>query len=135
VEGKPCSKALFFKELLANRELPLFALAYRGQRNCFSITRQLYLDLKRLGIEKMFSFKEGNSSVPQADGTPVGTHRWIELDGWVIDASGGAAGNPIVFEEVGSYYARNIMTNIKNVKEYNGSNATELEVADAGTQR
>jgi hypothetical protein len=130
IEGKPCSQALFFKKLLADRELPLLAFAYRGQSNCFSITHQLYLDLKRLGIEKMFSFKEGNISLSKADGTPVGRHRWIELDGWVIDASGGAAGNPIVFQEAESYYARHVMTDIVHVKEYHGSNAPQADVAE-----
>ena len=133
IEGKPCSQALLFEELLAKRKLSRFAFAYRGQNNCFSITHQLYLDFKSLGIEKMFSFKEGHVSLPKADGTPVGAHRWIELDGWVIDASGGALGNPIVFQEAESYYARRIMTDIKNVKEYCDGDAGEVGTGEPGS--
>lgn len=120
-ERKSCSQALFFEKLLANGELPRFAFAYKGHRNCVSVTHQLYLDLKSLGIEKKFSFKEGHSALPKGDGTSIGLHRWIELDGWVIDASNGGAESPIVFQEAKDYYNRRLMTNIRDVSEYQTS--------------
>lgn len=116
VEGKACRQALFFGALLEDRKLPHFTIAFRGQNNCFSITRQLYLDFKALGIEERFSFKEGFSSLPKTDGQPIGQHCWIELDGWAIDASGGALGNPVLFQRTQDYYSRRIMSEIREVE-------------------
>lgn len=96
--------------------MPRFVFSFRNHNNCFSITQQLYLDFKDLGIEEMFALKEGYSSMPQVDGAPIGLHWWLELDGWVIDASGGAFGNPVLFQNAENYYARRMMPDIKDAR-------------------
>ena len=115
IPGQPCSVAALFTALLEKRKLPRFAFAFRGHNNCFAITQQLYFDFKDLGIEHRFTYREGFSSVLQANGEPIGRHRWIELDGWAIDASGGALGNPVLFERADDYYSKRAMTDIRDV--------------------
>ena len=115
--GQECLVADVFSGLLYERKLPRFVFAFRGHNNCFAITRQLYFDFKALGIEEHFAWKEGFSSVPQADGKPIGLHRWIECEGWAIDGSGGAFGNPIWFQRADDYYSKRAMTDIRDVEQ------------------
>jgi hypothetical protein len=115
IRGEPCPQAMIFSELLERRALPRFVFAFRGHNNCIAITNQLYLDLRDLGIENRFTFKEGSSSSLKSDGEPIGLHRWVELEGWVIDGSGGAFGNPVLFQRAEDYYRARQMTDIHDV--------------------
>jgi len=68
IRGEPCPQAMIFSELLERRALPRFVFAFRGHNNCIAITNQLYLDLRDLGIENRFTFKEGSSSSLKSEG-------------------------------------------------------------------
>lgn len=119
--GQECVVADAFATLLYKRKLPRFVFAFRGHNNCFAITQQLYLDLKDIGVERHWKRKEGFSSVLQGDGKPIGLHRWFECEGWAIDGSGGAFGNPVLFQRVDDYRSKRAMTDIRDVEEAPGA--------------
>ncbi len=106
--------ALLFGELLEQQKLTRFDAYFRGASNCFEIVNQLYLDFKTLGLENAFTYKMGFSSRMKSDGEPIGLHGWIEADGWAIDCSGGAHGNPILFQRVADYYAAREMKDVQD---------------------
>jgi hypothetical protein len=57
--------------------------------------------------------KERICTVIADHGQPIGLHRWVEIDGWVIDASNGGMGNPVLFQRAEDYYSHREMTDIK----------------------
>ncbi len=110
-----CQPAIAFAVLLEARKLPLFAFMFRGHNNCYVVVGKLYRDLKELGAVDNFEWREGYCPILQSNGQPIGLHRWVEADGWVIDASGGAFGNPVVFQRVDDYYRKRQLTGIRDV--------------------
>jgi hypothetical protein len=120
---RDCPPALLFAKMLERNALPRFAFAHAGHNNCIHINRQLLLDLTAAGISHEWTFKEGNCPVLKTDGQPIGLHRWAEVAGWAVDASGGAVGNPVLFQRVEDYYGRRQMTDIKEVDQEPGNEA------------
>jgi hypothetical protein len=110
-----CRPAMAFAMMLEARKLPMFALMFRGHNNCYVVVSKLYRDLKTLGIADKFEWREGHCPIIQSNGEPIGLHRWVEADGWIIDASGGAFGNPVVFQRADDYYRKRQMTDIRDV--------------------
>jgi hypothetical protein len=121
-----CRPAMAFAKLLEARKLPMFALMFRGHNNCYVVVSKLYHDLKSLGIADKFEWRQGYCPIIQSNNEPIGLHRWVEAGGWVIDAAGGAFGNPVVFQRAGDYYRKRQMTDIEDVR-------TELTADDGST--
>jgi uncharacterized protein YggL (DUF469 family) len=87
----------------------------QGAHNCHALVNQLYFDFKRLGFEATFSYKRGTSVLIASPIDPEGLHSWIETDGWVIDGAGGAWGNPIMIQQVESFYERLKIKNVRDI--------------------
>jgi hypothetical protein len=110
-----CDPAVIIAALLEAGKLPMFASFYRGHNNCYVIVRQLRDDFKALGVDHKFQYRVGCSGVLKAIGDPNGgMHSWIEAEGWVIDASGGGRGNPVLFQRAEDYYRARQMTDIRD---------------------
>ena len=88
-----------FLFLLDEKKLPRFSMFRQGVGNCHSLVSVLYLDLKDAGVADRFKYTRGSCSVIAGPDDPDGLHSWIEIDGWAIDGSGGAVGNPILVQE------------------------------------
>jgi hypothetical protein len=101
-----CMAASQFAALLRGNKLPRFLTFRNGAHNCHALVNQLYLDLKDIGAASLFAFKRGESTLLKTQDDPEGLHSWIEKDGWAIDGSGGALGNPIIVQTVEDFYAR-----------------------------
>jgi|SRR5579862_4981735 len=110
----PCDVANMLADLLRDKKLLRFMAFRRGAHNCHAIVHQLRLDLKALGIENQFSYKRGSSAAIANEVDPEGLHSWLERDGWAIDVSGGALGNPIMVQRVAAFYDRYQLTDIND---------------------
>ena len=111
-----CHPATVLIELLKRGALRRFITFRRGAHNCHAIVDQLYLDFKEVGIAHAFGYKRGSSPVLASRSDPDGLHSWIEADGWAIDASGGAAANPIMVQRVADFYERTKMTGVHEIE-------------------
>jgi hypothetical protein len=109
-----CEAAAGIAALLRSRKLPRFVAFRNGAHNCHALVNQLYLDLKDIGAARLFAFKRGESALLKTKADPEGLHSWVEADGWAIDGSGGALGNPIIFQPLGDFYARWQLTNVRD---------------------
>jgi hypothetical protein len=109
-----CAAAAGFAALLQGRKLPRFVAFQNGAHNCHALVNQLYLDLKDIGAARLFAFKRGESALLKTKADPEGLHSWVEADGWAIDGSGGALGNPIIVQPVADFYARWQLTNVRD---------------------
>lgn len=108
-----CDVANVFGVLLQDGKLPGLEFAHRGAHNCHAIVSQIYQDLRDAGLLAAFEFKTGYSGVLQGAGCPNdGIHSWVEADGWVIDASGGGMGNPILIQQAAQYYKDHQITGV-----------------------
>jgi hypothetical protein len=124
-QGEPFPSAVdAFADLLERQSLPRFVALRHGAGNCHVIVHQLYLDLKKLGIDHRFTFKRGASALLGNSDDPDGQHSWIETDGWAIDASNGAH-RPVLIMPVKDYYERTQMTAIRSSNEDQGSQADD----------
>ena len=89
--GDPiCLAATRFANLLEDHLLPRFLSFRHGFGNCHSLVDQLYLDIKKIGLDHLFTFKRGSSEALKTEADQKGLHSWLETDGWAIDASNGA---------------------------------------------
>jgi hypothetical protein len=111
-----CEPAQVLIALLRRGALRRFMAFRRGAHNCHAIVDQLYLDFKEIGIAHAFAYKRGSSPLIASSNDPDGLHSWIEADGWVIDASGGAADNPIMVQRIADFYERMKMTNMHEIE-------------------
>lgn len=111
-----CDAAQGLASLLLDRKLPRFIAFRGGAHNCHALVDALYLDLRDIGAAHLFSFKSGSSEILKSDADPEGLHSWVEIDGWTIDASGGALGNPIMMLPVEDFYAQWRLTNIRDIE-------------------
>jgi hypothetical protein len=109
--------AAIFTDLLEAHLLPRFVTFRHGASNCHGIVNQLHLDLKEIGIDHQFSFKRGFAGTLKNKADPQGLHSWIEIDGWAIDASNGAAGSPVLVAPIAEYYAYLQLTDIHTLTE------------------
>lgn len=110
-----CEPATALIAMLRAGKLPRFMAFRHGVHNCHAIVGQLYLDFKDLGIAEMFSFKRGTTPLLASPADPDGSHSWIEADGWAIETSGGAVGNPIFVRRVADYYKQMKLANVREV--------------------
>jgi hypothetical protein len=110
-----CEVATVLGALLSRGVLRRFMVFRRGVHNCHVIVKQLYLDFKELGIDTSFDYKRGSSPILASARDPAGSHSWIETNGWVIDASGAAAGNPIMVQRIAAFYERFKVTNVHDI--------------------
>ena len=120
IDDPICLAATRLANLLEDRLLPRFLSFRHGFGNCHSIAEQFYLDLKEIGLEHLFSFKRGSSEALKTATDLKGLHSWLETDGWVIDASNGATGRPVLVIPVEKYYANMQLTNIHDITGYEG---------------
>ena len=111
-----CEVATVLSALLRKGALRRFMAFRRGAHNCHIIVEQIYLDFKEIGVHTSFAYKRGSSPVLASRKDPDGLHSWIEADGWAIDASGGATGNPILVQRVWPFYERLKVTNVHDIK-------------------
>jgi hypothetical protein len=111
-----CEAAAVLGALLNREALPRFMAFRRGVNNCHVIVQQLYLDFKELGIDTSFDYKRGSSPIIASAKDPKGLHSWIETDGWAIDASGAASGNPIMVQRIAAFYERLKVTNVHDIE-------------------
>jgi hypothetical protein len=111
-----CQPATALIAMLRRGALPRFMAFRRGVHNCHVIVEQLYLDFKEFGVDTAFAYKRGSSPVLASAKDPEGLHSWIEADGWAIDASGGAAGNPIMVQRITAFYERLKVTNVLDIE-------------------
>jgi hypothetical protein len=112
-----CAVATAFSDLLEAQKLPRFLALRNGIGNCHSVVKQLYLDMKELGIADMFAFKRGSCTQLRNEYDPKGLHSWIEADGWAIDVSNGATGRPVLIMPVEDYYTQMQITDAFDVAE------------------
>jgi hypothetical protein len=111
-----CKVAIVLCALLRKGVLPRFMAFRRGAHNCHVIVQQLFLDFKEQGIDTSFAYKRGSSPVLASRKDPDGLHSWIEADGWAIDASGGAADNPIMVQRIADFYERFKVTGVHDIQ-------------------
>lgn len=111
-----CAPATLLVGLLRRGALVRFMAFRRGEHNCHAIVDQLYLDFKEIGIAQAFAYKRGSSPMLASANDPDGLHSWIEADGWAIDASGGAVGNPIMVQRVAAFYERMKITKVHEIE-------------------
>jgi hypothetical protein len=116
MDPNDCEPVTALLAMLRRDALPRFMAFRRGVHNCHVIVGQLYLDFKQLGIETVFAYKRGSSPVLASRKDPEGLHSWIEADGWAIDASGAAAGNPIMVQQIAAFYERLKVTNVHDIE-------------------
>jgi hypothetical protein len=111
-----CDPATLLCTLLRADKLVRFMAFRNGVRNCHTIVSQLRLDFKELGVENMFAYKRGSCAPLVSDYDPNGLHSWIEADGWAIDASNMALGNPICVQRVDAFRKRIQATNVHDIE-------------------
>ena len=111
-----CAPGMAFILLLRRGALPRFMAFRRGKHNCHAIVEQLYLDFKQNGVATSFTYKRGSTPILASRKDPDGLHSWIETNGWVIDASGGATGQPIVVQRVADFYDRMKVTSVHAIR-------------------
>jgi hypothetical protein len=113
------SIALKLADLLAEGQLARTMTFRLGTHNCHGLAWELHHDLKALGPEHWFAgrfeYRRGSSALLKSSADPDGLHSWIECDGWAIDASGGAQGNPIMIERTAAYYERLRLTAVRRL--------------------
>ena len=112
-----CDFAQAFACLMRGGKLGRFVAFYFGAHNCHALVDQLRLDLRDIGADQVFAFKRGSSELLKSEIDPDGLHSWLEADGWAIDVSGGALGNPIVIQPIEDFCIRYRMTDIREIEQ------------------
>jgi hypothetical protein len=107
-----CDAAQALACLVRDGKLRRFVTLYFGAHNCHALVDQLRLDLRDIGADEVFALKRGSSEVLKSEADPDGLHSWVEADGWAIDVSGGALGNPVVIQPAEDFYVRYRMSAI-----------------------
>jgi hypothetical protein len=120
-----CQPAAVLKALFRKGALPRFMAFQQGAHNCHAVVHNLRSDFNEIGIEGAFSYKRGSSNALKSEADPQGLHSWIEADGWAIDASGGALGNPIIVQRVADFYAMYQLENIIDIESEQTNNNVE----------
>jgi hypothetical protein len=110
-----CDAAQAFACLVRDGKLGRFTAFYFGAHNCHALVAQLRLDLCEIGAERLFAFKRGSSELLKSEIDPDGLHSWVEVEGWAIDVSGGALGNPIVIQPIEDFCIRYRMADVCDI--------------------
>ena len=104
-----------FITALKCRKLSGVLMSRNSACNCHHVVRQIRLDLQDLGMVQLFSFKHGHSELLKNEAYPEAAHSWVEAEGWAIDASNGAFGNPVLVIPTVDFHMLWQITNISDI--------------------